>query len=121
MTDTEAELRKAVDAVEHALRVVNGHSTTLPPPPMLPAVSRIPPEALAAVERVLAHRAGVVAEVVGQERWRQTTPQHQATKCATHASECLRGVVSDRDTGEHPLAHAAARALLGLALYLQRR
>lgn len=172
MTDTEAELRKAVDAVERALRMLNGHSTTLLPPPMKdsdPAAnhdgvtneqshsaacrpdkhpapyagqgpvgssrdqnqvntneaavnhSRIPPEALAAVERVLAHRAGVVAEVPGQEAWRTKTPTHQATKCVSHVKEFLAGERADRDTGESPLAHAAARALLALALELQRR
>jgi len=83
-------------------------------------ISRIPPEALAAVERVLAHRASAVAEVPGQERWRQTTTHHQASKCASHALEVECGVAEDPDTGEHPLAHAAARALLGLALHLER-
>lgn len=83
--------------------------------------SRIPPEALAAVERVLAHRAAAVSEVPGQERWRQTTPQHQAAKAASHALEAYEGTEADHETGEHPLAHAAARALLGLALALQRR
>lgn len=89
--------------------VTNGHQ---------PA-SRIPPEAIAAVERVLAHRAGVVSEVPGQERWRSTTVKHQAGKAESHAMEALCGVEADRDTGEHPLAHAAARALLGLALALK--
>ena len=79
--------------------------------------SRIPPEALAAVERVLAHRAAAVAEVPGQERWRKTTIDHQTAKALSHAAEAALGTTEDRDTGEHPLAHAAARALLGLALY----
>jgi len=83
--------------------------------------SRIPPEALAAVERVLAHRAAAVAEVPGQERWRSTTAEHQATKAAGHLAEAMRGVSSDYDTGEDPLAHAAARALFGLALRISTR
>lgn len=83
--------------------------------------SRIPPEALAAVERALAHRAAAVAEVPGSERWRSTTVKHQAGKAESHALEALMGVEADRDTGEHPLAHAAARALLGLALALQKK
>lgn len=83
-------------------------------------MSRIPPEAIAAVERVLAHRAGVVSEVPGQERWRSTSVGHQTRKALSHAGEAYMGVEADRDTGEHPLAHAAARALLGLALHLQK-
>lgn len=82
--------------------------------------SRIPPEALAAVERVLAFRAAAVSEVPGQERWRQTTAQHQAAKAASHALEAYEGTEADHETGEHPLAHAAARALLGLALALRK-
>lgn len=82
--------------------------------------SRIPSAALAAVERVLAHRAAAVSEVPGQERWRQTTPQHQAAKAASHALEAYEGTEADHETGEHPLAHAAARALLGLALALRK-
>lgn len=82
-------------------------------------MSRIPPEAIEAVERVLAHRAGVVSEVPGQERWRSTTVTHQCVKTLSHAEEAINGVEADRDTGEHPLAHAAARALLGLALALK--
>lgn len=85
------------------------------------AASRIPPEALAAVERVLAFRAAAVSEVPGKERWRSTTPQHQAAKAASHALEAYEGTEADHETGEHPLAHAAARALIGLALALQRR
>lgn len=83
---------------------------------------RIPPEAIAAVERVLAHRAGVVSEVPGQERWRQTTVPHQAAKAESHAvyARCEWDALDD-ETGEHHLAHAAARALLGLALYLQQK
>ena len=86
--------------------------------------SRIPPEALAAVERVLAHRAGVVGEVPGQERWRSTSVEHQASKAESHARyasmECHPlGDPLDEETGEHHLAHAAARALLGLALALR--
>lgn len=83
-------------------------------------MSRIPKEALDAVERVLAHRAEVVGEIIGRERWRQTTVAHQALKTESHAVEAYMGVEADRDTGEHPLAHAAARALLGLALALQK-
>lgn len=81
--------------------------------------SRIPPEALAAVERVLAHRAEAVAEVPGQERWRSTTVDHQTAKVLSHAAEASLGTTTDVDTGEHPLAHAAARALLGLALAIK--
>lgn len=86
-----------------------------------PPVSRIPHEAIAAVERVLASRADAVAEVPGSERWRSTTVTHQCVKTLSHAEEAINGVEADRDTGEHPLAHAAARALLGLALALQRK
>lgn len=82
-------------------------------------MSRIPPEALAAVERVLAFRAAVVAEVPGQERWRATTVNHQARKAVSHAIEATGGLAADHETGEHPLAHSAARALLGLALALE--
>lgn len=89
-------------------------------PGLNPKPSRIPPEALAAVERVLAFRAAAVSEVPGQERWRQTTPQHQASKAASHALEAYEGTGADHETGEHPLAHAAARALLGLALALRK-
>lgn len=85
------------------------------------AAPRIPTEALAAVERVLAFRAAAVSEVPGHERWRQTTPQHQAAKAASHALEAYEGTEADHETGEHPLAHAAARALLGLALALNRK
>lgn len=81
--------------------------------------SRIPPEAIAAVERVLAHRAGVVSEVPGQERWRQTTVEHQLRKVVSHAAEVQAGATVDRDTGLHPAAHVAARALLACALALQ--
>lgn len=81
--------------------------------------SRIPPEALAAVERVLAHRAEAVAEVPGQERWRQTTVDHQVAKMLSHGAEAALGGTVDRDTGLHPLAHAVARGLLGLALAIK--
>ena len=69
--------------------------------------SRIPPEALAAVERVLAHRAGVVSEVVGQERWRSTTVEHQCRKAESHARYAILesgplGDPLDDETGEHP-------------------
>jgi hypothetical protein len=84
-------------------------------------VSRIPAEALAEVERILAHRAASVAETPGSERWRSTTVEHQARKAESHAMEALCGVVADVDTGAHPLAHAAARALLGLALALREK
>ena len=88
--------------------------------------SRIPPEALAAVERVLAHRAGVVSEVVGQERWRSTTVEHQCRKAESHARYAILesgplGDPLDDETGEHHAAHAAARALLACALYYQRK
>ena len=81
--------------------------------------SRIPPEALAAVERVLAFRADAVAEVPGQERWRSTTVEHQLSKVISHAAEVQAGATVDRDTGLHPAAHVAARALLACALALQ--
>lgn len=81
--------------------------------------TRIPPEALAAVERVLAFRAAAVDEVPGQERWRSTTVEHQAAKAGSHSLEAIQGTEADHETGEHPLAHAAARALLGLALALR--
>ena len=90
-------------------------------PPPVPSVSRIPPEALAAVERVLAHRAATVAETPGSERWRTTTVEHQAKKAESHAMEALCGVVADVDTGAHPLIHAAARALLGAQLFLDQQ
>lgn len=83
--------------------------------------SRIPAEAIAAVERVLAFRAEAVAEAPGSERWRSTTVTHQCVKTLSHAEEAINGVEADRDTGEHPLAHAAARALLGLALALREK
>lgn len=97
-------------------------ASTVPSGPGLSVdCTRIPPEALAAVERVLAFRAQAVAEVPGQERWRSTSVEHQASKAASHALEAYQGVTEDHETGEHPLAHAAARALLGLALALRDR
>ncbi len=83
--------------------------------------SRIPPEALAAVERVLAFRADAVAEVPGQERWRSTTVEHQLAKVISHAAEVQAGATADHDTGVHPAAHVAARALLMCALALQQK
>lgn len=84
-------------------------------------MSRIPPEAIAAVERVLAHRAGVVSEVPGQERWRETTVEHQLRKVLSHAAEVQAGGTKDRDTGAHPAVHVAARALLMCALAIQQK
>jgi hypothetical protein len=47
---------------------------------------------------------------------------HQAAKAESHAvyARCEWDALDD-ETGEHHLAHAAARALLGLALYLQQK
>ena len=81
--------------------------------------SRIPPEALALVERVLAHRAAAVAEVPGHARGRKPTVAPPGAKMLSHGAEAALGGTVDRDTGLHPLAHAVARGLLGLALAIK--
>lgn len=96
--------------------VTYGHSRTVPPPPPVPTPQRIPVDAIAAVERVLAFRANAVCEVPGTEAWRTRAPSHHVNKAIGHALEALEGLTADHETGEDPIAHAAARLLFALAL-----
>ena len=73
--------------------------------------------ALEAVERVCAwanrgKHAG--------PKWAAQTVSHQSAKMMKHAGAGLCGQTEDEDTGEHPFAHVAARALMLLGLVLKK-
>jgi len=84
-------------------------------------MSRLPDDALAAIERVMAYRAEVTNESPGCEVWPTRTPEHHVRKALGHVLEWQSGVNADHETGEDPLAHAAARLLFALALRERRR
>lgn len=91
-----------------------------PPPERFPMLLTIGlGDALDAVERV------VVWAQNGKHRgkkWESQTPEHQQGKLLRHLGSGMLGETVDEDTGEHPFAHVAARALmlLGLVLKTQR-
>ena len=82
---------------------------------------RLPLDALLAVERVLAYRADVTGEIPGGEVWPSRTPEHHVRKALGHVLEWQSGINTDHETGEDPLAHAAARLLFALALRERRK
>lgn len=84
-------------------------------------MGRLPSDAIEAVERVLAYRAAAVDELPGCEVWPTRTPEHHVRKALGHILEWQVGVNADHETGEDPLAHAAARLLFALALRERRR
>ncbi len=103
---------------EHALRT---RDTDPAPPeheperyPTLHAIGLT--EALDAVERVAAwaqrgkHPGG---------EWSTQTVSHQLAKMLGHVARGMKGEAADEDTGEHPYAHVAARALMLVGLVLR--
>jgi hypothetical protein len=84
-------------------------------------MARIPSDALDAIERVLAYRARAVGELPGSEVWPTRTAEHHIRKALGHVLEWQSGINCDHETGEDPLAHAAARLLFALALRERRR
>lgn len=84
-------------------------------------MSRLPADALGAIERVLAYRAEATGELPGCEVWPTRTAEHHVRKALGHVVEWQSGVNTDHETGEDPLAHAAARLLFALALRERRR
>ncbi len=74
-------------------------------------------EALDAVERVA--RWAQEGKHPGP-KWATQTTEHQAGKLVKHLGYGLCGDTQDEDTGEHPYAHAAARALMLLGLVLKK-
>ncbi len=52
------------------------------------------------------------------KKWSGQDQQHQVGKLLGHLSAGLKGQLKDEDTGEHPYAHVAARALMLLGLVL---
>lgn len=83
--------------------------------------ARVPLDALLAVERVLAYRAETTGELPGNELWPTRTPEHHVRKALGHVLEWQSGICIDHETGEDPLAHAAARLLFALALRERRK
>lgn len=53
-------------------------------------------------------------------KWASQTTEHQVAKLLGHLSRAMKGETADEDTGEHPYAHVAARALMLLGL-IQRK
>jgi hypothetical protein len=75
-------------------------------------------DALDAVERVCAWAQR--GKHLGT-KWSRQTVDHQATKLCGHLCRGLYGKeTADEDTGEHPFAHVAARALMLLGLVLKK-
>ena len=74
-------------------------------------------EALDAVERVTAWAQR--GKHPGP-KWAGQTMEHQTAKLLGHLSRAMKGETADEDTGEHPFAHVAARALMLLGLALKR-
>lgn len=99
------------------LRLRARDTDRVPPPerfPMLLAIGL--GDALDAVERV------VVWAQNGKhqgKKWESQTVEHQQGKLLRHLGCGLVGDVADEDTGEHPFAHVAARALMLLGLILK--
>lgn len=69
------------------------------------------PKALAAVERVMVF--GDNKHGVGRG-WARLTPQRHMRHAVGHLEQHQQGQISDDETGESHLAHAAARALMAL-------
>lgn len=53
-------------------------------------------------------------------KWSTQTEEHQVGKMLGHLARGMKGETVDEDTGEHPYAHVAARALMLLGLVLQQ-
>lgn len=53
-------------------------------------------------------------------KWATQTIMHQVGKLLGHMRNGMLGESVDEDTGEHPYAHVAARALMLLGLALQK-
>lgn len=68
---------------------------------------------------VLAHgaRKHNVTEVAG---WDPTLLDTHMSKALSHIDEKIKGKLADEETGESPLAHAAARLFLALMLEQER-
>lgn len=54
-------------------------------------------------------------------KWATQTEWHQQAKLLGHLAAGMKGTAVDEDTGEHPFAHVAARALMLLGLALKAR
>lgn len=83
--------------------------------------TRIPPEVLAEVERVLAFGATKTDEAPGQERWAAKPAAYHVAKALGHIAESVRGVTADHETGADPLVHALCRLIFACALVLRGR
>lgn len=89
-----------------------------PPPERWPTLTSIGlGDALDAVERVTAWAQR--GKHPGP-KWASQTVAHQAAKLVGHLGRGLAGELADEDTGEHPFAHVAARALMLLGLVSKR-
>ena len=78
--------------------------------------TRIPAEALAAVERLLAASAQRMGERPGEELWAAKSVTHHVQKGVGHGMEYQVGIRSDAETGESPALHAFARFMFAVAL-----
>jgi len=108
-----------VDLLEEEIRALRARDTDrAPPPDRFPMLLSIGlGDALDAVERV------VVWAQKGKHRgkkWETQSVEHQTGKLLRHLGSGTLGELSDEDTGEHPFAHVAARALMLLGLVLKQ-
>lgn len=78
--------------------------------------TRIPAEALAAVERLLAASAARMGERPGEELWAAKSVTHHVQKGVGHGMEYQVGIRADHETGESPALHALCRFLFAVAL-----
>jgi hypothetical protein len=81
---------------------------------MKPNYSLIPPKAFESIVSVFTHGAtkhGAFTFTANQEALGS-----QIEKAMRHIQEWRMGVVADKETGESPLAHAAARLVIALSI-----
>lgn len=84
-----------------------------------PDAGLVPPLAMAAVKRVLASGARKYADFDDGTREDTRDKGHHMGKAHGHWGQYISGERVDEDSGESPLAHAAARLMLALELELR--
>lgn len=79
-----------------------------------PNYSLVPPKALEAIVKVFTYGATKHGDFTFTEKGE--TLSSQITKAMRHIQEWRMGVLVDGETGESPLAHAAARLVIALSI-----